>query len=71
MPRPISYRALIRKLRAFGFVGPFSGGRHPYMERGGRRLVIPNPHGGKDIGSRLLGEIIRQLDISAEEFNKA
>lgn len=69
MPRPISHRELIRKLRKLGFVGPFSGGRHPRMERGSYRIAIPNPH-GKDIGSRLLAEIIRELGISVEEFEK-
>ena len=69
MPRPISHRELIRRLRALGFVGPFSGGRHPYMERAGRRIVVPNPH-GKDIGSRLLAEIIRELGVSAEKFEE-
>lgn len=67
MPRPISHRELIRKLRVLGFVGPFSGGRHPYMEHNGRRIAVPNPH-GKDIGSRLLAEIIRELGVSAEQF---
>lgn len=69
MPRPISNRELIRRLRKLAFVGPFSGGRHPYMERGNRRMAIPNPH-GKDIGSRLLAEIIRELGISVEEFER-
>ncbi len=70
MPRPISHRELVHKLRALGFAGPFSGGRHPYMERRGRRIVVPNPHHGKDIGSRLLAEIIREIGISAEEFEE-
>ena len=67
MPRPVSRKELIRKLRALNFVGPFSGGRHLYMERGKYRIAIPNPH-GKDVGSRLLAEIIRELNISSEEF---
>ena len=39
------------------------------MERAGRRIVVPNPH-GKDIGSRLLAEIIRELGVSAEKFEE-
>lgn len=69
MPRPISHRELIRKLRVLGFAGPFSGGRHPYMEYKGRRIAIPNPH-GKDIGARLIAEIIREIGISVEKFEE-
>jgi predicted RNA binding protein YcfA (HicA-like mRNA interferase family) len=64
---PISRTNLIRGLRALGFSGPFQGGRHPFMIRGGRRLAIPNPHPGV-IGVNLLGRILRQAGISREEW---
>jgi len=32
--RPVSHNELIRGLRAFGFEGPLSGGKHLYMLRG-------------------------------------
>ncbi|MEK7560506.1 MAG: type II toxin-antitoxin system HicA family toxin [Patescibacteria group bacterium] len=67
MPKPISHRELIRKLRNLGFVGPFAGGRHQYMKRGNFRLAIPNPH-RQDIASGLLSKIIREIRISSEEF---
>ena len=67
MPKPISRRELIKRLRTLGFVGPFSGGRHQFMEHKGFRLVIPNPH-GKDIGSSLLSRIIRDVGISSKEW---
>lgn len=69
MPRPISRRELIRKLRKLGFVGPLSGGRHPYMGRGSQRISIPNPH-GKDIGSVLLGRILHEIGVSLQDFEK-
>jgi len=47
--KPVSRRELIRRLRSFGFEGPFSGGHHSFMKRGRLKLRIPNPH-GKDIG---------------------
>jgi predicted RNA binding protein YcfA (HicA-like mRNA interferase family) len=48
MPRlaPISRRELIRRLRELGFEGPYTGGRHEFMLRGDRRLILPNPHRG-------------------------
>ncbi len=47
--KPISRRDLIIRLCQLGFVGPFAGKRHEYMERGHFKLRIPNPHQG-DIG---------------------
>jgi len=67
MPKPVSRRELIRKLRKIEFVGPFQGGRHQFMKRHGKKMVIPNPH-GRDLGSIILSQIIRELNISAKEF---
>jgi len=36
-----------------GFIGPFAGGKHEYMQKGVRILTIPNPH-RDDIGPKLL-----------------
>lgn len=72
MPRwgPLSRRDLIRGLRALGFEGPFSGGRHQFMVRGDLVLTIPNPH-GKDIGIDLLSRILRQAGITRSEWEGA
>lgn len=56
--KPINRRELIRRLRSFGFEGPFSGGRHSFMRKGQLKLRIPNPHEG-DISVPLLKEILR------------
>ncbi len=50
---PISVRELIRKLREFGWEGPYHKGKHPHMVQNGRRLKIPNPH-GTDISGDLI-----------------
>ena len=68
MPKPISRLALIRKLKNLGFVGPYSGGKHEFMERGNLRLVIPNPHRG-DIGVRLISIILKQIDLPSNDFD--
>ncbi|MCY2958707.1 MAG: type II toxin-antitoxin system HicA family toxin [Planctomycetota bacterium] len=67
---PIRRRDLISALRRLGFSGPYSGGRHEYMQRGGLVLTIPNPH-GKDIGPKLLGVLLRQAGISRKEWERA
>jgi predicted RNA binding protein YcfA (HicA-like mRNA interferase family) len=71
MPRfgPIKRRDLIRGLRKCGFSGPYSGGKHPIMERGDITLRIPNPHQG-DIGRDLLARILRQAQISRDEWER-
>ena len=39
--RPLKRRDFIRKLRALGFAGPFSGTRHLFMIFGQHRQTIP------------------------------
>jgi len=42
--RPLKRRDFIRKLRALGFDGPYSGTRHQFMTFGSSRQTIPaNP----------------------------
>ncbi len=67
MLKPVSRREFIKKLRQSGFIGPFSGGKHQFMKRGGFKICIPNPH-GKEIGVALLKQIIKDLGISDDEF---
>lgn len=67
---PVSRRVLIATLRRFGFVGPFSGGRHEFMIRGELALTIPNLH-GRDIGLGLLSRILKQAGISRRRWEQA
>lgn len=64
---PVSRRRLIERLRALGFDGPFSGGKHQFMSRDDIDLRIPNPHEG-DISAALLLRILRQADITRKEW---
>ncbi|MEQ8818894.1 MAG: type II toxin-antitoxin system HicA family toxin [Sumerlaeia bacterium] len=66
---PISRRKLIRALKDIGFEGPYAGGNHSYMVRGDLVVTIPNPHKG-DIGVGLLGNLLRQIGISREDWEK-
>ena len=45
----ISRKLLIKKLRALGYSGPFSRGRHQFMIKGEKKIRIPNPHKGQSI----------------------
>ena len=66
---PIRRRELIASRRKIGFQGPYSGGRHEFMQRGRLLLTIPNPHRA-DIGPKLLGMILRQAGISRKEWER-
>jgi predicted RNA binding protein YcfA (HicA-like mRNA interferase family) len=66
---PIKRRNLIEYLRKMGFEGPYAGGRHQFMVRDERKLVLPNPHRG-DVGRVLLQEILRQAGINRDEWEK-
>ena len=67
---PISRRELIKRLQQLGFSEPKPGGKHAVMTRGRMRIAVPNPHGGKDIDDALLRRILRQAEVTLEEFNK-
>ena len=71
IPSNISWEELIRKFRALGYSGPFSGGKHQFMVKGRKKIRIPNPHRSRNIHISLVKEILRQAGISTEEWNKA
>lgn len=64
---PVSWSALVQRVRQLGFEGPYAGGRHPQMRRGEVTVIIPNPHEG-DIGVGLLSLLLRQAGVSREEW---
>jgi predicted RNA binding protein YcfA (HicA-like mRNA interferase family) len=67
--KPLKRRELIAGLRRAGFSGPYSGGRHEFMQKGDVVLAVPNPHRG-DIGIQLLAIILRQAGISRREWER-
>ena len=68
--KPVSRRELIQRLQKLGFEGPYAGGRHDFMLRETRRLILPNPHRG-DISADLLTRLLRQAGITREEWEEA
>ena len=71
MPKfgPIRRKELIAALRKLGFHGPYSGGRHQFMQRNELVLTIPNPHRG-EIGPTLLKLILRQAGITRADWER-
>jgi len=68
---PVSREELIKRLRKLGFEGPYSGGKHPHMERGTTVIMIPNPHRDEDIGVALLQKILKRAGISRGDWLSA
>ena len=64
---PVPRRKLIQSLRALGFDGPFSGGRHQFTVRGDVVVTVPNPH-GRDIAVELLSRVLRQAGVSRKQW---
>jgi predicted RNA binding protein YcfA (HicA-like mRNA interferase family) len=64
---PVSWPNLVRRLRKLGFDGPYQGGKHPYMIKDNLVLTVPNPH-HNIIGLALLSRILRQADVTKEEW---
>ncbi len=71
MPKlsPIKHKSIVKKLKQFGFEGPFPGGKHLYMVKNEIRLTLPNPH-RNEIGIDLLRKILKQAGISPADFLK-
>jgi len=67
---PVSWKQLVSKLKSFGFDGPYSGGKHPFMIKGDLVLSLPNPH-RKQIGVDLLSRILKVAGISRHEWVKS
>ncbi|MBU4298632.1 type II toxin-antitoxin system HicA family toxin [Patescibacteria group bacterium] len=65
--KPVSWRELMKRLRRFGFEGPYQVGKHPYMIKGNLTLTIPNPH-SQDISPDLILRILKQAEINKEDW---
>ena len=72
MPKlsPIKHKTLVKRLKQFGFEGPFPGGKHLYMIKNEIRLTLPNPH-RNEIGIDLLRKILKQAGISPNDYLNA
>jgi predicted RNA binding protein YcfA (HicA-like mRNA interferase family) len=73
---PCKRREFVRKLRALGYVGPYAGGNHSFMERAAsvtiagaaRTIRVPNTD-LDDVG--LLKRILRNAGIPDDVFISA
>ena len=66
---PVTRKELVRYLKALGFEGPYSGGKHQFMIKHEITLRLPNPH-QTDIGKELLSRILRQAQVDKDSWEK-
>jgi len=64
---PTKRHVLISTFRTLGFDGPYRGGNHQYMQRGSRKVRVPNPHQG-DISLPFLRRILDQAGVTTDEW---
>jgi predicted RNA binding protein YcfA (HicA-like mRNA interferase family) len=73
MPKlnPIPAKRMIKILRALGFVLLHSKGSHHFFfnRESGRSTVVPI-HGGEDLSVGILKEILRDIELTIEEYEK-
>ena len=70
MPKlvPISHRELARKLRRAGYI-EIRTRRHPVYYLAEKDLTIPVPSHPGEVPKGTLRAIVREMEISIEEFN--
>ena len=67
---PISGRKLCKILEKLGFERIHQVGSHArYFHSDGRKTVVP-VHGDEELGKGLLLEILKQIKLSREEYDK-
>ena len=67
---PISGRKLCKILEKLGFEKIHQIGSHVrYRHIDGRRTVVP-VHGDEELGKGLLGEILKQIKLNRDEYDK-
>ena len=66
----ISGREMCKLLEKLGFEKIYGKGSHVrFKHSDGRRTVVP-VHGNEDLGKGLLREILKQINISKEEYEE-
>jgi len=66
----VDYKAMDKLLRGLGFERVRQKGSHVfYRHSDGRTTTVPD-HSGRDLARPLIREILREIEISPDEFNQ-
>ena len=69
MPKPISWRRMVRRFHTLGWSGPYPGGKHPTMVKHTRAITIPNPHRG-DVDWSLMKRVLHEAGIDPKQWEQ-
>ena len=61
-------RDIMRALRLLGFSEIRQTGSHVFFQHSDGRTTLVPRHGGEDIGRGLLRQILREIEITPEQF---
>lgn len=61
-------RDLVKLLKKIGFKEMRQKGSHLFFQHPDDRTTLISVHGGEDIGRGLLRQILREIELSPEEF---
>ncbi|OHA41685.1 MAG: hypothetical protein A3G59_03785 [Candidatus Taylorbacteria bacterium RIFCSPLOWO2_12_FULL_47_20] len=67
-PPVLKARELMAVLNKLGFRAIRQKGSHVFFQHGDGRSTLVPVHGGEDIGRGLLRQILREIQISPEDF---
>lgn len=66
----VNFRTMDKLLRRIGFENIRQKGSHVfYRHPDGRTTTVPN-HGGRDLARPLLREILREIELTPDEFTQ-
>ena len=66
----ISGNQCVKKLQKLGFVAIRQKGSHVILRHDDGRITVVPCHQGKDLDRRLLYKILRDAEITPEQFNE-
>ncbi len=66
--KPISGDKLIKILKKIGFIKKRQKGSHVFLEHPDGRVTVIPIHKGEEIGRGLLKKILKDVDLSREEY---
>ena len=61
-------RDIMRALRSLGFSKIRQTGSHVFFQHSDGRTTLVPRHGGEDIGRGLLRQILREIELTPEQF---
>ena len=63
-------RDIMRVLRLLGFDAVRQSGSHAFFRHSDGRATLVPKHGGEDIGRGLLRQILKEIELTSDQFSE-